>query len=180
MANLMYQEMGLNVVNGIGKFMVGSIQYKLDKAVRDYKNTMSALSAAQSHNAISLNEIGTRDANVFADVSVQSAALQERADFAVEAAAAGIIGGSVDVGDAQLRADAARAQTSRKRQFMYEGVSYSRQHKQIELQKIYNKDISPIQRPNLGMSLLGIAQNLADTWDAHNPADRRISAALAR
>lgn len=179
MPNLMYMEMGMNVINGIGKFLVGSEQAKLDKAMRRHRETMSALSAAQSMNAITRNQIGTVEANIFADASVQSASLQEQADFNVEAAAAGVIGGSIDVGRSQLVADAARAQTSRKRSFKYEGLGLAQQRKNVELQKIYARDITPIQRPSLGAAFMGITQNLIDTWDRNNPADRRSTAALA-
>lgn len=180
MANLMYAEMGLNFVSGIGAFLVDKQEAKLQQSIQRYKATMAALSAANSKNAITINENRSQDQKTNADLSIQAAAMQERAAFDVEAAAAGVIGRSVDIGRSQLAADAGRARTSLERQYDQQRAQYGQQRREIDLQKIYSADITPIKSPSLGASLFGIATNMIDTWDAHNPEDRRTSAFLAR
>jgi hypothetical protein len=180
MANLMYAEMGLNFVSGLGKFAIGRTQAKVDAAIRKYKETMSALSAANSKNAITLNEISSQDQTTFARLSIQTAEMQERAAFDVEAAAAGVIGRSVDIGRVALEGDAARARTSLERQADQQRMQYGQQRKEIDLQRIYSADITPIQKPSLGATMFGLASSMIDTWDAHNPEDRRTSAFLSR
>ncbi len=179
MSKLMYADMGLSVMSGLVNFAVQGEQAKIQKRLQEYQNTMSALSAGMAQNNIQRNAVQVRDNNVFADISVQSASLQEEAALAVEAAAAGVMGNSVAVGLRQRKADAARAQTSRKRQFDAERMQIEDQKKQVKMSAIYNENISPISKPSLGASLLGIGANLMQTWDAHNPVDRRVSTRLA-
>lgn len=179
MSKLMYADMGLSVVAGLTNHFVGVEQSKLQGAIQRYQNTMSALSAGQSLNNITRNAAGVRDAAVFAGVSIQAQALEEQAAFQVEAAAAGVIGNSVAVGLRARKADAARAKTSLNRQHTAEKMSIEDQRKQVKMSQIYNKDISPISKPNLGATLLNTGAQLLETWDAHNPEDRRSSSLLA-
>lgn len=179
MSKLMYADMGLTVMAGLSQYMVQKEESKLAASMQKYQNAMSALSAGRGLNNITRNSVAIRDNNTFADISIQSAAMQEQAAYAVEAAAAGVMGNSVAVGLRQRKGDAARAQTSRKRQYDSERLNIEDQRKQVKLSAIYNKDISPISKPSLGGTLLGIGANLIQTWDAHNPEDRRVSNRLA-
>ncbi len=171
--NPMYLDMGMSVIDSVGSYLTGAEQAKLAAATRRYQEKMQALSAAVSYNGITRNEAATVEQNVFADVSVQAAGLQERAEYDVEAAAAGIVGNSVNVGRVQLQGDEARAQTSRKRKFTQQMMSYGDQRKDVSLQRIFSQDITPIQRSNIGNAVFGVASNLIDVWDAHNPSDRQ-------
>jgi hypothetical protein len=176
----MYAEMGLNVFAGLGEMFVSSEQAKLAKFQRKYNETMSALSAAQNMNAITDNEIATQDQSVYAKLSIQTAAMQESADYDVEAAAAGVMGKSVRMGSIQLQADEARADTSLSRQAAAQRRAHGQQRTQVDLQRIYGKDVSPLPKTNIAASLFKIGSGLIDTWDAHNPVDRQASTLLKR
>lgn len=180
MSSLMYADMGLSVAAGLTNYMVGKETSKLNRSIQAYQNTMAALSTGRSLNNITRNEIGMRDAAAFAQVSIQSQALEEQAAFQVEAAAAGVIGNSVAVGLRARQGDAARAKTSLNRQFEAEQLNIEDQRTAVKMSEIYNRDISPISKPNLGATLLSTGANLIATWDAHNPEDRRSSSLLAR
>lgn len=179
MSNLMYADMGLNAAANLTQFFVGKEQSKLAGAIQKYQNTMSALSTGQSLNNITRNAAGARDAAVFADVSIQSQALEEQAAFKVEAAAAGVVGNSVAVGLRARKADAARAKTSLDRQYKAEKLNIEDQRKQVKMSQIYNKDISTISKPSIGATLLSTGTQLLETWEIHNPEDRRSSSLLA-
>lgn len=179
MSKLMYADMGLSVAANLTQYFVGREQSKLQKSIQNYQNTMSALSTGQSLNNITRNAAGARDASIFANVSIQSQALEEQAAFMVEAAAAGVVGNSVAVGLRARKADAARARTSLDRQYKAEQLNIEDQRKQVRMSQVYNKDISPISKPSLGATLLSTGAQLMETWDAHNPEDRRSSSLLA-
>lgn len=180
MSKLMYADMGLSVVAGLTQFGVAREQSKLQAAMQKYQNTMSALSTGQSLNNITRNAVAVRDNRVFADLSIQTSAMEEQAAFKVEAAAAGVIGNSVAVGLRARQADAARAQTSLARKFNSELLAVEDQKKQVRLSEVYNQDISPISRPNLGAALLNTGMQMVDIWDKHNPEDRRSSSFLSK
>lgn len=180
MSNLMYAEMGLNAFASLGEYAVARQQAKLERSVQKFKNTMAALSAANSRNSITQNEISTRDEAVFARLSIQTQAMKERAAFDVEAAATGVIGRSINVGRNALAADAARSRTALNRQMSQTMRQYGQQRREVDLQQIYAQDISPISKPSVGKLIFGIASSSIDTWDAHNPEPRRTSAFLAR
>ena len=180
MANLMYAEMMMNTLGGIGQYMVSREDAKLAAAQRKYNRTMSALSASVSRNAITRNEADLRDQSVFARLSIQAAGMQERASFDVEAAAAGITGSTIQVGRNQRTADEARARTSMERQALQKRREYGQQRMQVNIAQHSNRDVSPLPRANLGAAVFGIGQSLFNTWDAHNPVDRRATTLLSR
>lgn len=169
----MYADMGMQVIGAVGGYLSAAEDAKLATAMRKYQQKMSALSAAIANNGITRNIRATQDQAVYADTSIQSAALKEQADAAVEAAAAGIIGNSVNVTSVQLSADEARAQTSRKMQFTQQMQTYGDQRKSLALDRIFSRDISPIAQPRIGSTLLSLGKDLIDTRDAHVTPDRQ-------
>lgn len=179
MANLMYAEIAGSIFQGLGNFAVSREEAKLAESRRKYNRTMAALSASVNRNAITSNEIDTRDQTVFARLSIQTAAMQEQADHAVEAAAAGVGGASVRAGATQLTADAARSRTSLERQNLQVRRQFGQQRQQLNLQQIYGRDISPIPRPSFGAALFGMATNAVDIWNEHQPKHRRLGTRLA-
>lgn len=180
MANLMYAEMFSNVIGGISQYMVSREQAKLAASQRKYNRTMAALSASVSRNVVTENEASLRDQSVFARLSIQAAGMQERAAFDVEAAAAGITGNTIAVGRRQRTADEARALTSMERQNLQSRRQLGQQRSQIRMDEIRGRDVSPLPRANLGAAMFGIAGGLLDTWNAHNPVDRRTTTMLSR
>jgi len=180
MANLMYMDMGMSVIGAVSQYSTASANYRMEQTVRKYQERMAKLSEGMSLDAITRNEAQTIEQNVFANVSIQSAAMQEQADFAVEAAASGIVGNSVSVGNAQLKADASRAQTSRRRAFKQTMYAHGQQRTQVKLQTVYGRDVSPIAVPDFGRTVFGIVTGLVDIYDEHNPTSRQSSALLSK
>lgn len=179
MANLMYAEMGMSAIKGIASFAVAGEEAKLARATQKYQRTMAAISAAQNNNALNLNEVATRDQGVFARLSIQTAGMQERAAFDVEAAASGVLGKSIDVGRRALEADKLRADTSLDRQLKGQFRAYGQQRKQVKMDEIFATDVSVIPKPDIGSALMGMGANMLDIWERHNPTDRRISTRLS-
>lgn len=62
--SIMYAQMGLAVGQSLFNYQSAKIQTRLEEANRQYRNTMSALSAAGSMNAITLNELNVRDVQI--------------------------------------------------------------------------------------------------------------------
>lgn len=180
MANLMYAEMFTGVISGIGQHMVSRENAKLAAAQRKYNRTMSALSASVSRNVITENEADLRDQSVFARLSIQTAAMQEQGQFDVEAAAAGMIGNSIDVGRRQLEADATRARSSIERQALQSRRQLGQARSQVAMDEIRQRDMTPLPKADLGSALFNIGQGLFNTWEAHNPVDRRLTTRLGR
>ena len=180
MANLMYAEMAMKGISTLGGIAVSREQARMQRIARKHQRVMSALSASFSRNAITENEITLRDNSVFARLSIQSAGMQERAEFDVEAAAAGAVGASVDAGRTQLIADEQRARTSMERQAVQSRRQFGAQRSQVAVQQIMQQDISPIPRANIGAQLLGLGGDLMTIWNAHNPVDRQITTRMAR
>lgn len=180
MANLMYAEMFTNVASGVAQYMVSREEAKLAASQRKYNRTMAALSASVARNVVTENEANLRDQSVFARLSIQAAGMQERASFDVEAAAAGITGNSIEVHRNQRTADEARARTSMERQALQQRRQFGQQRTQIRMDEIRSRDISPLPQANLGAAMFNIAGGLIDTWNVHNPVDRRTTTALSR
>lgn len=180
MANLMYAEMGLNMFTKVGGYLVSREQAKLARSQRKYEETMAALSAASNKNAINENQIAMEDQTVFARLSIQTAAMQEQADFDVEAAAAGVMGRSIRMGKQQLAADAARAETSLDRQAQAQRRQFGQQRTQVDAARIWGKDVSPLPTANLGATLFDLTTSTIDIWDAHNPKDRQSTEIMNR
>lgn len=180
MANLMYAEMFTSVIGGIGQYMVSREEAKLAASQRKYNRTMAALSASVARNVVTENEANLRDQSVFARLSIQAAGMQERASFDVEAAAAGIAGNSIETHRRQRTADEARARTSMERQAIQAKRQFIHQRRQIRLDEIRSRDTSPLPQANLGQAMFNVVGGLINTWNAHNPEDRRTTTALSR
>jgi hypothetical protein len=180
MSNLMYADMAISAFSKVGGYLVSKEESKLARSVQKFRNTMSALSAAQSENAITQNEIDAADNTAFSRLSLQVSSMRDQAAYDVEAAAAGIMGRSVDIGRAQLDADFDRAKTTIDRTDLRTRRQFGQQRQTVKLQQIYNKDTSVIPKPSLGNTLLDIGMSSVDIWDKHNPEDRQVSALLSR
>ena len=178
--NLMYAEMGQSLISGLSKYGVGVQESKLAKSMQKYRQMMADLSASLAQNAITVNEIKTADKVANARLAIQGKSMEDQANYAVEAAASGLIGQSIKLGAVTREADAARARVSLERSYTDARRQFGAQRTQVELDRIYAKDISVIQGPSLGGALFDIGTDLAGVWDAHNPEDRRISSYVER
>lgn len=171
---LMYSQMGLSLVQGLGQYQSASIQAKLQQRIIDYRNTMSRISAARSLNAVTVNEARTRDTAVQSDVMIQQQAIQDQSRQVVDAAAAGVAGNSVDMIAKDLRASAGMAGFAQKRKLHQQMAEMGAQRQSIAIGAITNEDVQVVPKPSIGAMLLGAGANLLDIYDSHQPEGSRL------
>ena len=179
MSGLMFAQMGLSAIQGWGQYRIASIQAEMQQNLQDYQNTMSALSAAQSHNILTGNEVSVRDAGVRAAEALQQRALKQEGSAQVAAGAAGVTGSTTEVVMRDLRSSAARANKSRTDQLQAQYRAFGQERRNVNLAQIYNKDVSVIPKPSAASALLGIGTSLLNIWDSHQTPGRTIAARLS-
>lgn len=166
--SLMMMDMGLSAINGIAGMLISAQERKVQKIMDDYNNTMAALSASESHNALTQNEIAIQDQAKLAEAQDQSLAMIAKEDRRVAAAATGIEGNSVEAGLHSV--DRAKAQKSealsREQSMALRGIG--QQRRQVDINLAYGKAITilPNQTPS---QLLGLSANLLDIYKSYQP-----------
>lgn len=174
MNTLMMAQMGLSLAGGWGEYATASIQADLQGKIQDYRNTMQNLSAARAKDAVTTNEIRTRDASIQADQLIQRTAMKDQGRQEVDAAAAGVAGNSVEMAARDLKASAGRASYAQRRQANQQLAELGEQRKTIAISAITGKDIQVIPKPSIGSMLLGAGTNLLSIYDSHQPEGSRI------
>lgn len=174
MSYMMASQMGLSLVNSWGQYQTASIQADLQERIQAYQNTMNRLSAARAENAVTLNEVRTRDAAVQADQMIQKQAMQDQGRAEVDAAAAGVTGNSVEMAARDLKASAGRASYAVKRQTAQQQAELRNQKTSIAISAITNTNIQVIPQPSVGSMLLGAGTNLLNIYDSHQPEGSRL------
>ena len=167
--SIMLAQMGLSFTQGLTDFMQAKEQARYAEAVQKYRNTMSALSASRSYNAVTVNEIRAQDALTENDALIQRTAIKDQAAAKLAAAAAGVAGGSVDLAMRDLKASAGRASWAQRRQYNQQLAEMGDQRESIAIAKIANQDISVIPKPDIGSMMLGTATKMLSIWDSHKP-----------
>ena len=180
MSNLMFMQMGLAVAQGWSDFQHAKISARMQKAEQEYRNTMAALSSAQSQNVVTINEINVRDAGIQVGEMQQQQSLADRGSAEVGAAAAGVRGTSVQLIQRDILASAARANKSRLDQLQQQFASFGQERRNIEVHRAYNKDVSVIPKPTAASALLGIGTRMLSIWDSHQTPGETISGRLSR
>lgn len=178
--NLMYAQMGIGIVEGVGGLLMSREQQKMDAAIQAYNNTMSALAAAQSFNSITQSENDVRDASVRMSESIQRQTLIAEGQAKVSAGAAGVEGGSVDQVMAGLRSSASQAQYARGVNAKNQRRAYGQERRNVHIAKALNKDVSVIPRPSAASAALGLGTNLLSIWDSHQTPDNTVASRLGR
>jgi hypothetical protein len=166
--------MGLSLASDVGGYFQAASSAKLQERMQQYRNTMSELSAARSMNAISINEARLQDTAIEQDQLIQRAGIADQGAAAVAAAAAGVKGNSVDMVMHDLRGSAGRATYAANRSVVQQRSEMSEQRTSVAIGAIMNRDVSVIQKPSIGMSLLGAGTNLLKIYDSHQPAGDKI------
>lgn len=179
MSGLMFAQMGLSAVQGWGQYQVASIQADMQEKMQEYQNTMSALSAAQSKNTITSNEVSVQDASIRAAEALQQQALKQEGSAEVAAGAAGVTGSSTAAVMRDLKSSAARANKSRTDQLQAQYRAFGQERKNVNLAQIYNKDVSVIPRPSAASALLGIGTSLLNIYDSHQTPGNTLAARLS-
>ena len=162
-----------SAVGGLADSATRSIQADMSKASQAYGNTMRKISTAQNLNAVTQNTIAVEDKARRLEGVLQQQSIKDTASAEVNAAAAGVAGGSVQQTLLGLRRSALNAQNARMRNVISAQVSSSKQKSNIRLAGIMGEDISVIQRPSAAASLLGLGASLLDKYDNNQPKGSR-------
>lgn len=174
MPQLMYAQMGLTAVNSIANVGVASEQSKLQTALQNYHNTISALQGAQARNIATREEIAVRGAGVREDLELQRQTIIAEGQARVSSAVAGVSGGSVDRVMQGIRNASARAQYGRERRIKQQFQTFGQERRNIALAQALNKDISVIPKPTAASTLVGISTDLLRVYDAHQPEGEQL------
>ena len=177
--SITFAQMGLSIAQGVGNFASASIEARMRRSTQAFRNTMAALSAAQSQNAITVNEIGVLDGADQLREQQQIAAVQQEGAAAVASAAAGVSGTTTELVVKDLKASAARANKARLDNVENQFLSFGQERKNIELSRIYNRDISVIPKPSAASAALGIGTNLLGVYDSNQTPGNTIASRLS-
>lgn len=174
MSALMYSQMGLAAVSGLADFANARSNAALQQRIQNYRNTMSALSAARSRNAVTENQSRLKGAALDTFRQIQQRSLQDQATAEVEAAAAGVTGNSVRLAVRDLRSSASLAKFSLQRQTAQQIQELGAQKTTISLNALMNRDTQVIPKPSIGAAMLGIGANILSIYDSHQTPGNRL------
>lgn len=180
MGSLMYAQMGLSAISGVTDFAVAREQAKMDAVIQSYNNTISAISAAQSQNTVTRNEIQAVDASIRQGLDIQKSLLRAEGAARVATGAAGVKGGSVDSVMRGLRSSASQAQFARTEQTRLQMEAFGQERRNIGIAKALNKDVSVLPKPSATTALLGLGTNMLKIWDTHQTPGDTVAARLGR
>lgn len=172
--NPMYARMGLSIAEGATGFLNQGIAASLQASLQKYRNQMLQISAAMANNAVTHNEISTRDASTRLNFAIQQQAAADQGSAEVAAAAAGVQGGSVDATMRGLRRSAANAQAARQMRAKAEAQAHHQERKNNNISAIFGRDTTPIDRPSLLSSAVGLGTTLLDNYDDYQPEGDKL------
>tara|TARA_R110000868_G_scaffold345328_1_gene606434 strand:- start:206 stop:754 length:549 start_codon:yes stop_codon:yes gene_type:complete len=165
--------MGISAISAIGEHQTRNIQADMNAASQAYGNTMRKISTSQNLNAVTQNTIAVEDKARRLEGVLQQQSIKDSAAAEVNAAAAGVAGGSVQQTLLGLRRSALNAQNARMRNLVSAQFSADKQKSNIRLAGIMGEDISVLQRPSVASSLLGLGATLLDKYDNNQPKGSR-------
>ncbi len=174
MASLMYAQMGLSIIGGLGQSAVAREQAKMQESLQRYRNTISALQGAQNRNVITRDEISAQDASVRQDLEIQRQGIIAEGQARVSSASAGVSGGSINRVMQGLRNSVARAQYARTEGLEQQYTTFGQERRNVGVAQALSKDVTVIPRPSAASTLLGIGTDLLKTYDAHQPIGDRL------
>ena len=165
----MLGKMGTQIVGAFAQHQVADVQSKMEKSAQAYGNTMRLLSSAQKENNVSQQEANLSDASKRLSASIQRESLKSRSAAEVNAAAAGVSGGSVKAIMTGLRRSNIQAQFARTRNLASNLQHTAAQRRNIQLAAVLGEDVRIIPTPSPATALLGLTATLIDTYDANQP-----------
>jgi RNase P/RNase MRP subunit p29 len=164
----MMTQMGLTAFNGIANMFISQSERGVQKIMDRYNNTMAALSAAESNNSLTRNEIAIGDQAKMAEAADQSMAMMAKEAARVEAAAAGIAGNSVDSTLNAIDRGKAQRQAALAREQKTQMIGINDQRRQVAVNLAYGKAIS-VMPSTLPSQMLGLAGSLLDVYKTYQP-----------
>ncbi len=166
--SMMMSEMGLTGLSGLANMFVSAQERSIQKIMDNYNNTMAALSAAQSKNALTRNEVAIGQQVKLAEAADQAALIQDKEAARVAAATAGVSGNSVDSTLHSFVRTKAQREMARTMEERAQYGAINDQRRQVELNLAYGKSISVI--PNtIPSDLLGLTGNLLNVYKSYQP-----------
>lgn len=162
-------------VTGFTDYMIQGVQADMQQAQQAHGNAMRSLSSAQQQNSVTLQEAQLQDKAARLGTSLQIASMKDRGSAEVNAAAAGVAGGSVQQALLGLKRSAIQAQDARMRNLSSEMMAAQEQRSNIRLAAVMGEDISIIQRPSIGTALLGIGVDVMQTYDDNQPEGSKLA-----
>lgn len=144
-------------------------QAKVDKKMLKYENTMLAISAAQSQNAITTNLVQQMQNNADEALVIQKNAILAEGAARVSAGAAGVAGGSVNATMNDVRRNAAVNQYFRKRRLDGIFLETDAQRRQVATDLSLRKNRSVIPKPNYAADILNLG---AEGLSLYNQYDK--------
>lgn len=135
-------------------------QYKADKKWKKYQNTMLALSAAQSQNAVTTNVTQQTLASATQALEIDKATMGARGDAVVQAAAAGVGGNSVASGIRAVERSGANAEFQRQEDLRNAYLGFDYERRNIAMSAKMGENSSYIPKPSSVSSYLGFAKDV--------------------
>lgn len=137
-------------------------QYKKDKKayewnvkLQKYRNAMAFISDAQNQNAITTNTSLAIQTSALRAVSNQSEALRTRSTAIVNAAAAGVAGGSVAMAINDIDRQAATIEYNRREELQAQFLGFDQQRISSRMSAMMQQDYSYIPKPDKSSILMG-------------------------
>lgn len=174
MSTLMFTRMGVSLASSIGSFISASAEADLDRKIQTYQNTISKLSAARQKNAITTNEVRSRDAAVRADVSIQQQSIIDQGQQRVKNAAAGVEGKTIDLLMDDLKASEGKARYAQQRNLNQRLSDMGEKRTSVAIGAITSQDVQVNPKPSIGSALLGAGTDLLRIYDESQPEGSRL------
>ncbi len=178
--SLMYMQMGMSALGAVSNYSAASHESKMQKISRDYQKAVSDISFRMQSNAITENDIEQRDAVTRASAALQITSLQDKASAEAGAAAAGVRGGSIDTTLRGIMRSGLQAKHAMRKKIEAISKATARERSNLRFSKVAGTDVSPIGKPSVASSLLGLGASMLDIWDSHQPEGKKITDRMAR
>lgn len=150
-------------------FLVAGEQRKLDQEMQRHRNSMLEISGSVQENQLTLSEIDTEKADRRLNQDIQQRAMADQASAEVNAAAAGVAGGSVDAVMRGLKRSALNAQQARIENTGNAFQSIGTQRTNLELSQIFQTDNTVLPKPSFASLLLGMGTAAYDAYKQTTP-----------
>lgn len=156
-------QVGLAALSANAAGAASEQQYKANKKWQKYENTMLRLSDAQNQNAITQNQTYATMASAAAALEIDKQLIQQRGQATVEAAAAGVGGGSVASSVRAVTRSAASLEYARQEELKAQYLGFDAQRRNSAFNAKMSMDESYIPKPSPLSTILGFAKDVTKT-----------------
>lgn len=153
-------QVGMSAVSHGMSSAASEAQYKADKKWQKYQNTMLALSAAQSQNAITTNVTQATLASAAEALEIRKATIAASGDAKVQAAAAGVGGNSVASAVRDVEKSGAQLEFARQEELRNAYLGFDYERRNVALSAKMGENANYIPKPSSVSSMLGFAKDV--------------------